>query len=96
MSIKPDQRLLSTTAKLYWNAKKPVVSGPALPLRHDVPTRPPSFAGSQTHEVCVVRRSVKQIPSSVSVLKRASELWPYLLIAVSLVGWAYIAFNGIQ
>jgi hypothetical protein len=96
MSSKPDQRLLPTTTKLYWNVKKPVESAPAQPMQRDVPACPPAFAGSQIHEVCVMRGSVKQIPPSKSVLRRALELWPYLLIAVSVVGWAYIAMNGIR
>ena len=36
---------------------------------------------------------MKRIPSSVSGLKRAFELWPYVLIAVSITGLAYIAFD---
>jgi hypothetical protein len=27
-------------------------------------------------------------------LRRALELWPYLLIAISITGLAYIAFNA--
>ena len=37
---------------------------------------------------------MKQIPSSVSGLRRALELWPYLFIAVSITGLAYIALNA--
>ena len=37
---------------------------------------------------------MKRIPSSVSGLRRAFELWPYLLIAVSITGLAYIALNA--
>ena len=37
---------------------------------------------------------MKRIPSSVSGLRRALELWPYLLIAVSITGLAYIALNA--
>jgi hypothetical protein len=36
-----------------------------------------------------------QIPSSVSALKRALALWPYVFIAVSATGLAYIvAWNA--
>jgi hypothetical protein len=38
-------------------------------------------------------RSITQIPSSVSALKRALALWPYVFIAVSATGLAYIAFE---
>ena len=41
----------------------------------------------------VMLRPVKQIPSSVSPLRRALELWPYLFIAVSIAGLAYISLN---
>jgi len=37
---------------------------------------------------------MKRIPSSVSRLRRAFELWPYLFIAVSITGLAYIALNA--
>jgi hypothetical protein len=37
---------------------------------------------------------MKRIPSSVSGLRRALELWPYLSIAVSITGLAYIALNA--
>jgi len=36
---------------------------------------------------------MKQTPSSVSGLRRALELWPYLFIAVSITGLAYITVN---
>jgi hypothetical protein len=34
-----------------------------------------------------------QIPSSVSDLRRALELWPYVFITVSIAGLAYIDLN---
>jgi len=34
------------------------------------------------------------IPSSMSGLRRALELWPYLLIAISLTGFVYIALHA--
>jgi len=34
------------------------------------------------------------IPSSISELKRALELWPFVFIAVSVSGLAYIALNA--
>jgi hypothetical protein len=37
---------------------------------------------------------MKQIPSSVSGLRRALELWPHLFIAVSITGLAYISLNA--
>jgi hypothetical protein len=33
-------------------------------------------------------------PSSISGLKRALELWRYVLIAISVTGLAYIAVNA--
>jgi len=41
-----------------------------------------------------MRRPMKQIPSPVSGFRRALELWPYLFIAVSIAGFAYMALNG--
>ena len=41
-----------------------------------------------------MRRPMKQIPSSVSGFRRALELWPYLFIAVSITGFAYIFLNA--
>ena len=35
-------------------------------------------------------------PSSVSGFKRALELWPYLFIAVSITGLAYISLNAVR
>lgn len=32
--------------------------------------------------------------SSASILKRVLEQWPYLFIAVSVVGLAYVIFNA--
>jgi hypothetical protein len=37
---------------------------------------------------------MKQKPSSVSGWRRALELWPYLLITVSITGLAYITLNA--
>ena len=37
---------------------------------------------------------MKQISSSVSGWRRALGLWPYLFIAVSITGLAYIALNA--
>ncbi len=34
------------------------------------------------------------ILSSISGLKRALELWPYVFIAISVTGFAYIALNA--
>ena len=39
---------------------------------------------------------MKQIPSSVSGLRRALELWPYLFLAVSITGLAYITLNAVR
>jgi hypothetical protein len=39
---------------------------------------------------------MKQLPSSVSGLRRALELWPYLFLAVSITGLAYITLNAVQ
>jgi hypothetical protein len=35
------------------------------------------------------------ISSSVSDLRRALELWPYVFIAVSIAGLAYVALNAV-
>jgi hypothetical protein len=37
---------------------------------------------------------MKRVTSSESGWRRALELWPYLLIAVSITGLAYIALNA--
>ena len=37
---------------------------------------------------------MKQIPSSVSALRRALELWPWLFLAVSITGLTYITLNA--
>ena len=39
---------------------------------------------------------MNQRASSVSGLRHALQLWPYLFIAVSIAGLAYIALNGAQ
>jgi hypothetical protein len=39
---------------------------------------------------------ITQMPSSVSSLRRALELWPYVFIAVSIAGLAYIALNAVR
>jgi hypothetical protein len=44
----------------------------------------------------VMPRPITQIPSSVSALRRALELWPYVLIAVSVAGLATIALNAVR
>jgi hypothetical protein len=41
-----------------------------------------------------MQRPTAQIPLSVSGLRRALELWPYVFIAVSIGGLAYIALNA--
>jgi len=41
-----------------------------------------------------MQRPITQIPSSVSDLRRALELWPYVFIAFSIAGLAYIALNA--
>jgi len=38
--------------------------------------------------------STKRNPSSTSHLRRAFEVWPYVFIAVSITGLAYIALNA--
>lgn len=43
-----------------------------------------------------MRRLTTQIHSSSSGLRRALELWPYLFIAVSIAGLAYIALNAVR
>jgi hypothetical protein len=40
-----------------------------------------------------MQKDIAQV-SSASILKRVLELWPYLFIAVSVVGLAYVALNG--
>jgi hypothetical protein len=40
-----------------------------------------------------MQRPITQIASSASDLRRALELWPYVFIAVSIAGLAYIALN---
>jgi hypothetical protein len=35
--------------------------------------------------------SITETPSSVSGLRRALELWPYVFVVVSIAGLAYIA-----
>jgi hypothetical protein len=37
---------------------------------------------------------ITETPSSVSGLRRALELWPYVFVAVSIAGLAYIAVNA--
>jgi hypothetical protein len=37
---------------------------------------------------------ITQLHSSVSFLRRVLELWPYVFIAVSVAGLAYIALNA--
>jgi hypothetical protein len=41
-----------------------------------------------------MRKPVAQIPPTVSGLRRVLELWPYLLIAISIVGLTYLALSG--
>ena len=41
-----------------------------------------------------MQRPITETPSSVSDLRRALGLWPYLFIAVSITGLAYIALNA--
>jgi hypothetical protein len=41
-----------------------------------------------------MRRPITQIPSSVSDLRRALELWPYVFVAISIAGFVYIALNA--
>jgi hypothetical protein len=41
-----------------------------------------------------MQRPITGTPSSVSGLRRALGLWPYLFIAVSITGLAYIALNA--
>jgi hypothetical protein len=38
--------------------------------------------------------NVLLIPSSISGLKRVLELWPYVFVAISVTGLAYIALNA--
>ena len=40
-----------------------------------------------------MRNPIAQRPSPISLLKRALEMWPYVLIAISVVGLAYLALN---
>jgi len=37
-----------------------------------------------------------QKESTQSVLRRAVELWPYVLVATSVVGFAYMAINSVR
>jgi hypothetical protein len=41
-----------------------------------------------------MRRTTAQIPSSVSRLRRALELWPYVFLGVFIAGFVYIALNA--
>jgi hypothetical protein len=41
-----------------------------------------------------MRKPMAQIPSLASGLRRALDLWPYLFIAVSVAGLAYVALNA--
>jgi hypothetical protein len=43
-----------------------------------------------------MQRLITQVPPLVSGLRRALELWPYVFIAVSIAGLAYIALNAVQ
>jgi hypothetical protein len=40
-----------------------------------------------------MEKDITQV-SSASILKRVLEQWPYLFIAVSVVGLAYVIFNA--
>ena len=42
-----------------------------------------------------MRTGVKQY-SPASVFRRVVDLWPYLFVAICLVGLAYIALNNIR
>jgi len=42
----------------------------------------------------VMRKTIAQIPSSVSGLRRALELWPYVFVVISITGLAYIALTA--
>ena len=41
-----------------------------------------------------MQRPITETPSSVSDLRRALQLWPYVFVAVSIAGLVYIALNG--
>jgi hypothetical protein len=41
-----------------------------------------------------MERPTTQIPSTVNGLKRALELWPYVFIAISIVGLSYLALSA--
>jgi len=41
-----------------------------------------------------MRGSTKRNPSSGSHLRRAFAVWPYVFIALSIAGLAYIALNA--
>ncbi len=41
-----------------------------------------------------MQRPITQIPLVVSGLRRVLELWPYLFIAVSVVGLTYIGMSA--
>ena len=41
-----------------------------------------------------MQRPIAHSPSLASGLKRVLQLWPYLFVAVSIAGLAYIAVNA--
>jgi hypothetical protein len=42
----------------------------------------------------VMPRPITQVSSSMAALKRALAMWPYVFIAASVAGFAYIAWNA--
>jgi hypothetical protein len=39
-------------------------------------------------------RPITEVSSSMAALKRAFAMWPYVFIALSVAGFAYIAWNA--
>jgi len=53
-----------------------------------------SSADHQFSHGVVMRSPITQIPSILSGPRRILELWPYLFVAVSVVGLTYIALSA--
>ena len=53
-----------------------------------------SLSDTLSHLGGVMQTPITETPSSVSGLRRALGLWPYLFIAVSITGFAYMALNA--
>ena len=42
------------------------------------------------------KESVMQKENNHSLLRRTIEMWPYVLVAASFVGFAYMAMNSVR